>query len=95
MTNIKIAKYFNYERRFNGVFSIDNLSRIKDGAYVINRYYKQSKGTHWVSLLINRNTVVCFDSFGIEYIPHEILSKIKYKYITHNIFRTQNDDSIM
>ena len=31
-----------------------------------------------------------FDSFGIEYIPQEVLSRI-----THNIFRIQDDDSIM
>ena len=30
MRNIEITKYFNYEPRFNGVFSRDNLRRIKD-----------------------------------------------------------------
>ena len=29
--NIEICKYFHYEPRFNGVFSRDNLPRIKDG----------------------------------------------------------------
>ena len=38
-----------------------------------------------------RNTTVCFDSFGIEYIPQEVLNK----YITHNIFIIQDNDSIM
>ena len=50
-------------------FSRDNLTRIKDGAYIINLDDKQSKGTHWASLFIDRNIVVCFDSFGIEHIP--------------------------
>ena len=36
-----------------------------------------------------------FDSFGIEYISQEVLSKIKDKSITQNIFRTQSDDFIM
>ena len=36
-----------------------------------------------------------FDSFGIEYIPQEVLNKNKDKYITHNTFRIQFDDSIM
>ena len=36
-----------------------------------------------------------FDSFGIEYIPQKVLSKIKDKPITDNIFRIQGDDSIM
>ena len=33
--------------------------------------------------------------FGTEYIPQEVLSKIKDKYITHNTYRAQNDDSII
>ena len=57
--------------------------------YVINLNDKNSKGTHWASLIIDRNLAVCFDSFGIEYIPQQVLNKIKYKSITHNIFRIQ------
>ena len=50
--------------------------------YVINLHDKQSKETHWVSLFIDRNTAVYFDSFGIEYIPKEVSNKIKDKSIT-------------
>ena len=56
---------------------------------------KKSKGTHSVSLFIDRNTSVYFDSFGIEYIPQEVLNKIKDKSITHNIFRIQGNEFIM
>ena len=63
--------------------------------YVIDLDDKNSKGTHWVSLFTDKNTAVYFDSFGIEYIPKEVLSKIKDKSITHNIFRTQDNVSIM
>ena len=86
---------FQWWTKFNGVFSENNHLRIKDGAYTINLDYKQSKGTHWVSLFIERNATVYCDSFGIEYIPQEVSSKIKDKSITHNIFRIQSDDSIM
>ena len=58
-----IIKYFNYKPRFNGVFSRDNLPRMKDGTYMINLDDRQSKGTHWVSLFIDRNTAVHFDFF--------------------------------
>ena len=34
---------------------------------------KNSKATHWLSLFINKNAAVYFDSFGIEYIPQEVL----------------------
>ena len=43
--------------------------------------------THWVSLFINKNLAVYFDSFGIQYIPQEVLNKSKDKSITHNVFR--------
>ena len=95
MNNIEIAKFSNYEPRFNGVNSSDNLPRKKDGMYVINLDGKKSKRTHWVTLFIDRNTSVYFDYFGIEYIPQEVLSKIKDKWITNNIFRIQADDSMM
>ena len=73
----------------------DNLPRIKDGAYAINLDDNQSKETHWVSLFIDRDTAVYFDCFGIEYIPQEVLSKIKDKSIIYDIFRIQDDDFIM
>ena len=66
MHNIEITNYFKYEPRFNDVFSRNNLPIIIDGAYVINLDGKNSKGTHWVSLFIDRNTAVYFDSFGTE-----------------------------
>ena len=50
---------------------------------------------HWVSLFIDINRAVYFDSFGIEYIPHEVLDKIIDKSITHNIFRIRGNESIM
>ena len=56
---------------------------------------KKSKKTHWVSLLIDRNTTVYFGSFGIEYILQEVLIKIEYKSITLNIFRIQDNDFIV
>ena len=75
--------------------SRNNFPNIKDGAYVINLDDKNSTGTHWVPLFIDKNTAVYFDSFGIEYIPLDALNKIGDKSITHNIFRMQDDESIM
>ena len=60
---------------------------IKDGAYVIDINDKKSKGTDRVLLFIDRNTDEYFDSFRIEYIPQEILDKIRDKKTTHYIFK--------
>ena len=46
-----------------------------------------SKGKHWVSLFLNKNAAVYFDSFEIEYIPQEVWKNIKDKSITHKTFR--------
>ena len=51
-SNIKITNDFNYEPRFNGVFSKNNFPRITHGAYVIYLDDKSSKGTYWISLLL-------------------------------------------
>ena len=90
---MEITNYFNYKPRFNGGFSRRNIPRKKDGAYVLNLDDKNSKGTHWVSLFVDRNTAVYFDSFGIKYIPQEVLNRIRDKSITHNIFRMQDNES--
>ena len=95
LNNIEIVNYFNYEPRFNGVSSRNNLPRIKDGAYIINLDNENSKGTHWVSSFIDRNTAVYCCSFWIEYIPQEVINKLKNKSVTHNTFRIQDNESIM
>ena len=67
----------------------------QNGTYVINFEDKKNKGTHPVSLFIDRNTAVYFDSLEIEYIPQEVLKKMKDKSVTYIIFGVQDDDSIM
>ena len=53
------------------------------------------KEKHWVSLFIDKNIVMYFDSFGIEYIPQEVLNKIRDKSVTDNIFRVQDNECII
>ena len=61
------------------VFFQENFPIKKDGVYVINLNDKQIRGTRLVSLFIDRNMAVYFDSFGIEYLPQGVLHKIKDK----------------
>ena len=96
LTNFEIQKYYQNEHRFNGVYSRDNLPKIKDGAYVISLDEYSDIGTHWVALHANNNSVTCFDSFGVEHIPKEIKAFIGHSLsITTNIFRIHAYDSIM
>ena len=88
-------QYYENESRYNGVYSRDNLSKIKDGAYIINLDEYANICTHWVALWINNNNVTCFDSFELEHIPKEIIKFIENRNIKTNIFRIQAYDPIM
>ena len=61
LTNFEIQKYYQNEPKFNGVYSRNNLPKIKDGAYVINLDEFKSIGTHWIPLYVNDN-IIYFDS---------------------------------
>ena len=96
LTNFEIKEYYQNEPIFNGVFSRDNLpNNIKNGAYVNNLDKYHDIGTHWVALYVYNKTVTCFDSFGVEHIPKEIMKFIARKKIITNIYRIQAYDSIM
>ena len=94
---MKYKKYYKNELRFNGVYSRDNLPKIKDGAYIINLVEYSNIGTHWVAFYVqnNNNNVIYFNSFGVEHIPKEIKTFIINKNIKTNIFRIQPYHSIM
>ena len=96
LTNFEIQTYYQNKRRFNGVYSRDNLSdKIKDGVYAINLDEYSDIGTHWIGLYVNTKTMTYFDSFEVEHIPKEIKNFINNKNIIANIFRIQASDSVM
>ena len=72
LTNFEIQKYYQNEPKINGVYSRNNLPKMKDGTYVINLDESKSIGTHWGTLYINANNMVYFDTIGVEHIPKEV-----------------------
>ena len=69
LTNFEIQKYYQNEPKFNGVYSRNNLSKIKDGANIINLDEYDSVETHGIALNVNAKNVTYFDGFGVEHIP--------------------------
>ena len=63
---------------FNGVYSRNNLPKIKDEAYVINLDKYKSTGTHWIVLSMNgdngkaSNNATYFNNFGVKDISKQI-----------------------
>ena len=46
-------------------------------------------------MFIDANIAIYYDSFGTEYTPQEILTKIRRETFTHKIFRIQLHDSMI
>ena len=95
LTNFEIQKYYENEPKFNGVYSRNNLSKIKDGAYIINLDEYESIVTRWISFYAIDNDVTYFDSFEVEHIPKKIRKFIGNKDFVINIYSVQAYDSIM
>ena len=72
LTNFEIQKYYQNEPKLNGVYSRNNLPKIKDGTYVINLDEFKPIGTHQIAFYVNGNNTTYFDSFETEHIPEEI-----------------------
>ena len=97
LENFEIQKYYQKKPKFSGVYSKNNLPKIKDGAYVINLIgtHWESIATHWIALYVNNNNATYFNSFRVEHIPKEIKKFMGNKNIIPNIYRIQGYDSIM
>ena len=90
---MEIQKHYQHEPRFDGVYSRDNLPKVRDGAYVINLDEYSYLGTHWIALYSLNNDVTYFDNFGVEHIPKKIKTFIGNENIKTNIIRIQAHDS--
>ena len=67
LTNFEIQKYYQNEHIFNGVYSRNNLSKIKDGAYVINIDEFKSIGTQRIALYVNdSNKITSYNTIYLD-----------------------------
>ena len=64
-----MQKYYQNEPNFHGIYSRNNLSKIKDGAYVIYLDESKSIETHWLALYVKNGNATYFNSFRVEHIP--------------------------
>ena len=95
LNNFKIQKYYQNEPKFNGVYSRNNLPKIKDVVYLVNLAEYKSIWTHWIAWYINGNNVKHFNSCVVEHIPKVIKNNYRQQNIETNIYRIQVNDSII
>ena len=57
LINFEIQEYHQKEPKFNGIYSKINLSKIKDGAYIINLGKYESIATHRIAFYVNSDNV--------------------------------------
>ena len=95
LTSFEKQKCYQNEPKVKGVFSRNNLPKIKYGKHVTNLDELKSIGTHWIALHVKGNNIIYFDSFGVERIPKEIKKFTGNRNIITIIYRIQVYDSIM
>ena len=94
-TIFELQKYYQNRLKFNVIYSKNNLSKIKDGKYIINFDNYESIRTHRIALFVNAENLTYFDSFGVDHIPKEITKSIGNKNIITNIYRIKASDLTM
>ena len=95
LTNFEIQKYYQNEPKFNGAYSRNDLSKVKNWAYIINFDECELIETHWIALYVNTGKFDNFDSFGAEPIPKEIKKFKGNKNLIKSIYRIQAYNSII
>ena len=87
LTNFEIQRSYQNRSKINGVYSKNNLPKIKDVMYVLNFGEYKSVGTISVPIYVKMHIATYFNGFGVEYISEEIKNLISNKTIKANIHR--------
>ena len=79
LTNFEIQKYYQNEPKFNGIYSRNNLPKIKEATYVINLDEYKSIVTYWIALYANAENLTYFDSFGLDIFKKKFENSLEIK----------------
>ena len=77
-TDFEIQNYYQNKPKTDGVYSRNNLSKIKYEAYIINLDEYESIGAYWIALYVNAKNVTYLDGFEVEHIPKVIRKFLGY-----------------
>ena len=101
----KIKKILNCATSFIGCFACDDLKTLSISSFpvylIVNTDKRGSRGSHWISIRISKQTIELFDSLGLiktNQLPMEILAFIQRFSISRTFIfnkRLQPDGSIL
>ena len=74
LRNFEMQNYCQIKPIWNGIFSENDLLKIKDGGYLRNLDEFKSIGIHWIAIYTSVNNILYLDRYGVENIPKEIKS---------------------
>ena len=63
LINFDIQKYYQNESKLNGIYSKNNLLKIKNCSFVINLNEYESIGAHEIALYVNDNNILFCNNF--------------------------------
>src|SRR5680860_545285 len=79
LSNIEINNFFKHQKDYLGTYAKDEipmeLAKKRKGALIVNLGNLATGGTHWVAILMGKNSIY-FDSFGCEP-PKQVLEFMK------------------
>ena len=94
LSNIFINDLLKDNKNFEGCYSKDQIILLKNNKSLIYNTNNSDKNSgHWCSIKRINNTIYVFDSFGIGYIPKNIINIYKKFNIITNIYRIQHMNS--
>ena len=94
LSNIFINDLLKDNKNFEGCYSKDQIILLKNNKSLIYNTNNSDKNSgHWCSIKRINNTIYVFDSFGIGYIPKNIINTYKKFNIITNIYRIQHINS--
>ena len=89
LRNSEVKMHYQNEPKFNGVYSRNQLPKIKKRAYVTNIDELKLIGIHRIALFMNGSNGKYLDNFRVEHIPKRIKKFIGNKNIITNVYRIQ------
>ena len=95
LTEFETQKCYWNKPKFKSIYWKNDLTKIKDGAYLINLNACRSAWTHQIALYVNGDNVTFFDTFQVKFFPKKSKKIHRHQKYHKNIFVIRANYSAM